>query len=122
MNYYSEEDLDRALAALALEMPPPELRASILSATVYRAPAIVTRWEFAGLAAVVLAIGYVLWLIASGGAPLFTYTIFTIADFAGHALTNMTVLAWLATGFATAVCLSLSLNAPTPMRERIAKR
>jgi hypothetical protein len=122
MNYYSEEDLDRALAALALETPPPDLRASILSATVYRAPAIVTLWEFAGLAAVTLAIGYLVWMIASGGAPLFTYTIFTLAEFAGTALTNMTVLVWVATGFATAVCLSLSLNAPTPMRERIAKR
>jgi hypothetical protein len=122
MNYYSEEDLDRALAALALETPPPDLRASILSATIYRAPAIVTRWELAGLAAITIAIGYLVWMIASGGAPLFANTIFTIAEYCGRALTNMTVLAWLATGFATAVCLSLSLNAPMPMRERIAKR
>ena len=40
-----DERLERALAALPLEEPPPELRARILAATVYRPVPNVATWQ-----------------------------------------------------------------------------
>ena len=45
MMSYDDDDLDRLLFALPLEEPPADLRASILTATAYRAAPVFKPWE-----------------------------------------------------------------------------
>ena len=108
MMYRDDDALDRALFALPLEEPPADLRASILTATVYRpAPvAAFAPWEIAVLGVMAAMLVWFVAVIAMGGGELFTNTISAIASTAAHALTNVTTLAWLATGTATAFWLT----------------
>jgi hypothetical protein len=104
---YDDDALDRALFALPLEEPPVELRASILSATVYRPAPAFSLWEVISIGAVAAVALWLLIAIAMGGAPLFLDTVTTIASTIGRTLSNTTVLAWLAAGGATAFWLSI---------------
>ncbi|MEO6834545.1 MAG: hypothetical protein ABI231_01370 [Candidatus Tumulicola sp.] len=107
MMYDSADELDRALFALPLEEPPAELRASILTATAFRPAPPFSVWEVAVLGALA---AFTLWLavlIALGGGALFLNTVSTIASTVEGALSNVTVLAWLAAGAATAFWLSI---------------
>jgi hypothetical protein len=121
MRYYSDEELERALFALPLEQPPADLRASILAATVYKAPPLLSRWELAGLGALVVAIAWLCWMIAMGGLPLFNHSLQSIAETVGRALSNTLTVSWLAAGGATAIWLSM-WQSPVPARQRIARR
>jgi hypothetical protein len=106
MMYADDDALDRALFALPMEEPPAGLRASILTATVYRPAPAFSFWEVAllgSLAAVVV------WLIATvflGGGALFAHTLAAIGSVVGRSLTNVATLAWLAAGTATAFWLT----------------
>jgi len=122
MNYDSDEALERALFALYLEEPPVELRASILAATVYRAPAIITLPEAAGLFALLGVIAWVGVSIAMGGMPLLAHTLLTMQIAVTRFFGSTITLAWLATGGAIAIILSLWPNQPTVIGERIARR
>jgi hypothetical protein len=107
MKYDSDDALDRALFALPLEEPPDGLRASILTATVYRPAPPFAVWEVTGIAALV-AIG--VWfsvLIALGGGTLFVHTFATIGQTLTQVLSNVSNLAWTAAGIATAAWLTL---------------
>jgi hypothetical protein len=106
-NWNEFDALDRALAALPLEEPPPDLRASILRATVYRQTHAFPLWESITFG-VLGAIG--LWLVVAivlGGAPLFAHTLSAIASTTIAALSHGATAAWLAAGAATAVWLTL---------------
>ena len=108
MMYRDDDALDRALFALPLEEPPADLRASILTATVYR-PAPVPAfapWEIALLGVMAALLVWFVAIIAMGGGSLFSHTVSTIASTASHALTNVTTLAWLAAGIGTAMWLT----------------
>ncbi|HEY5257767.1 MAG TPA: hypothetical protein VIJ12_05245 [Candidatus Baltobacteraceae bacterium] len=122
MNYDNDESLERALFALDLEQPPADLRSSILAATVYRAPAIVTLPEAAALFALVGVIGWVCVSIAMGGMPLLADTLFSIQLAVAHFFTNTVTLLWIASGGGAAIALSLWPNPPVMVRERIARR
>ncbi len=122
MNYYSEEELERALFALPLEEPPADLHGAILSRTIYRAPIVAARWELAGLISVAFAACVLLWMIVAGGGTLFDRTVLSAVAYTGHALNSLQTLLWLGIGCATAFALSLSFNSPVPVRRRIAKR
>jgi len=122
MRHYSDEELERALFALPLEQPPANLRSSILAATVYQAPPLVTRWELAGLAGMVALIAWLCWMIAMGGLPLFNHTLQDISETVGRALSNIVTLSWLAAGGATAIWLTMWQSSAAPVRERIARR
>lgn len=122
MNYDSDEALERALFALDLEEPPADMRASILAATVYRAPAIITLPEAAGLFAFAGVIAWICVSIGMGGMPLLAHTLLTIEIGVTNFFGNISTLAWLATGGAIAIVLSLWPNVQTALGERIARR
>jgi hypothetical protein len=122
MRHYSDEELERALFALPLEQPPANLRSSILAATVYQAPALVTRWELAGLLGTVAVIAWLCWMIVMGGLPLFNHSLQDISETIGRTLSNTVTLSWLAAGGATAIWLTMWQSSAAPVRERIARR
>lgn len=102
---YDDEALDRALMALPLEEPPPDLRAAILAATAYRPPALLSLGEAIALAGVAAAILWLVVAVAMGGGELFTHALTAIGGGIVGALSNLSTLAWLATGAATAAWL-----------------
>jgi hypothetical protein len=107
MMYHDDDELDRALFALHLEEPPAGLRASILTATVYRPAPPFTLLE-AGIAGAAVAV--VIWLavmLATGAASPIAQTISTGATTLARSLSNISTLAWLAAGGATALWISL---------------
>ena len=106
MMYDSDDALDRALFGLALEEPPSDLRASILASTAYRPAPAFSAWEAAGLGAVAAVTLWLIVLIAMGGGGLFLQTLATIVTTVQATLSNVTLLAWLATGAMAAFWLS----------------
>ncbi len=107
MMYDSDDAIDRALFALPLEEPPAELRGAILAATAYRPASPFSVWEVAGLGAIAAVTVWLVVLIAMGGGGLFVHTLGTIASTIESGLSNVTMLAWLATGAMTAFWLSI---------------
>ena len=101
-----DDELDRALFALPLEEPPADLRASILTATVYRPAPPFSVWELAVIGGITAVLVWLVIEIALGGGALFTATLQTIETNVAHTLSNVTMLAWLAAGGATAFWLS----------------
>ena len=107
MKYDSDDALDRALFALPLEEPPEGMRASILTATVYRPVPAFAPWEIAAIGAVA-AIG--IWfaiLIALGGGTLFAHSFDVVGQTLTHVFSSVSNLAWTGAGIATAVWLTL---------------
>ena len=101
------DELERAILELPLEEPPEGLRASILLATAYRpAPA----FSFVELAAVGSIGAIAIWLLVLlvlGGGSLFVHTLATIGSVLSRTFSNVSFLAWLAAGGATALWLTL---------------
>jgi hypothetical protein len=106
MMYNDDAELERALFALPLEEPPADLRASILTATVYRPAPPFSVWEATLIGAIAAVSIWLIALIAMGGAPLFVGTLAAIATAIERPLYHVTTLAWLAAGIATAFWLS----------------
>lgn len=102
-----DDALDRALFALPLEEPPADLRASILTATVYRPVPAFATWEAVLLGVAAAVTVWLLVLLTMGGGSLFVHTATAIFTGATHLLSNVSVLAWLGAGAATAWWLSL---------------
>ena len=107
MKYDSDDALDRALFALPLEEPPADLRASILTATVYRPAPIFKAWEVVTLATIGAVVVWLVATIVMGGATLFEHSMQTIATSASHALSSPATIGWLAAGGGAAIWLSL---------------
>ncbi len=107
MRYDSDDALDRALFGLALEEPPEDLRASILTATVYRPAPAFSAWEIAGLGILTAVAVWFVALIVQGGGTLFVHTVTDIGTVLAHSLTNASTVAWVAAGIATAIWLSV---------------
>ncbi len=107
MNYDNEDALDRALFALPLEEPPEDLRASILTATVYRPAPIFSVYDLLGLGTIAAVVIWLVVLVAWGGGSLFVHSLESIANVAQQFFANYTTLAWMAAGGATAVWLSI---------------
>jgi hypothetical protein len=107
MKYDNDDALDRALFALPLEEPPAGLRASILTATVYRPAPAFAAWEIAGIAALAAVGVWCAILIGFGGGTLFVHTLATIGETFTHVFSNVSNLAWIAAGIATAAWLTL---------------
>ncbi|MBV8491051.1 MAG: hypothetical protein JO199_11035 [Candidatus Eremiobacteraeota bacterium] len=106
MMYADDDALDRALFALPLEEPPAELRATILTATVYRPAPAFSFWEVAGLGAIAAVVVWLVVLIALGGGTLFAHTLTAIGTTVWRSVAHVSTLAWLATGIATAFWLT----------------
>ncbi len=113
-SYDSDEELERALFALPLEEPPADLRASILTATVYRPPLPVKPWEVWLIGGAVALLAWLLVLIANGtAAPAFvefdSYVTDGLKLFAQPA-----TLFWIAVGGGAAVWISQLNLTPAP--------
>jgi hypothetical protein len=105
-SYDSDEELDRALFALELEEPPADLRASILAATIYRAPFAVKPWEVWGAGVLCALLTWLLVLVAGGGAGA-TVSAFSRYVNEGLALfVQPQTLFWIAIGGAAALWIS----------------
>ncbi len=95
----TDDELDRALAALPLEEPPADLRGRILTATIYRAPAAFRTWELWLLAAVVVIVAWATYEIFAS-SPLVGGTISdTLAGYLRSAgLFSIKTYLWLGIG------------------------
>jgi hypothetical protein len=102
-----DDALDRAIDALPLEEPPADLRARILTATVYRPVPLFTPREAGLLGAGIALVAWLLVLVVLGGATLFVDSIQTIGSAMVRALSSGMTLAWVAAGGVTAVWISL---------------
>ncbi len=121
MKYDSDDALDAALFALPLEEPPADLRAAILTSTVYR-PAPV--FSFRELAVLGLICAVVVWLVAAviaGGASLFADSLQAVGTVITRAFSSESTLAWIAAGAATAIWVSL-FTGFQPQREGATQR
>jgi len=106
MMYRDDDALDRALFALPLEEPPADLRASILTSTVYRHAPAFSILEISAFGAMAAVFVWFVVLIAMGGGTLFVHTASAIVAAVSRPLSNVTTLAWLAAGGATAFWLT----------------
>lgn len=107
MKYDNDDMLDRALFALPLEEPPADLRAAILSATVYRPAPIFKPWEIALLGTLAAVVIWLIGIVVLGGGSLFVDTVALIGSRALSFFSDYTTLAWLAAGGATTIWLSI---------------
>lgn len=106
------DDLDRALFALPLELPPLGLRESILRATIYapQAEPVFRPWEIAGIGA---AVAVAVWLaIVLVSDRLFGATLVANAAALGRSFADPAMLAWVAVGAGIATWLSVAGAAP----------
>jgi hypothetical protein len=114
--YEPLDDLDRAIFALPLEVPPPGLRASILQATIAPAPRVAPafrQWEIAAIGALA-ALG--VWLALGLGTNRgFDEALTSGALAAGRAFADPQVLVWLLAGVVVAAIGSLRLP-QSPLR------
>lgn len=116
------DDLDRAIFALPLAEPPPDLRVAILRATVGMplpavATALFTRYEIVGIG---LALAVAAWLVLAAIADhRFAATMTADAEGIVRVLAEPTTLAWMTLGGAIATVLTLANFAP--VRRRIRK-
>ncbi len=110
-------ELDRMLAALPLEEPPPGLRARILAATVYRPVPVMRTWEVWVLGFVVALAVWMTWMLAS--SPHLVERLASASERVIDAggLTSLSTLLWLAVGVSSAWWISL-LTFPSPRRVR----
>ncbi|MGD0968520.1 MAG: hypothetical protein ABR949_09565 [Candidatus Aquilonibacter sp.] len=107
MNFDNDDALDRALFALPLEEPPADLRAAILSATIYRPAPVFSFRELVALAAIAAVL---VWLVAAvilGGGSLFVHSLQALGVGTLRTLSNTSLMLWAAAGGATAIWLSI---------------
>jgi hypothetical protein len=107
MNYNDDDALDTALFALPLEEPPADLRASILSATIFRHHPVFSLREVVVIGALSAVIVWLVAAVIGGGASLFVHSLQAVGATLLHVGSNLTLLGWVAAGAATAVWLSI---------------
>jgi hypothetical protein len=107
MNYNDDDALDAALFALPLEEPPADLRASILSATIFRPHPVFSLREVIVLGALCAVIVWLIAAVIGGGASLFVHSLQAVGATTLRASSNITLLGWIAAGAATAIWLSI---------------
>jgi hypothetical protein len=123
MNYNDDDALDAALFALPLEEPPADLRASILSATIFRPHPVFSVREVILLGALSAVIVWLIAAVIGGGASLFVHSLQAMGTMALRASNNIALLGWIAAGAATAVWLSIFTGfQPRPEGERAERR
>ncbi|MGH7660170.1 MAG: hypothetical protein ACRENA_04535 [Vulcanimicrobiaceae bacterium] len=115
---YDDARLDRALAALPLEEPPPDLRSRILLATVHRAVPVFQTWELWTLGvALALCTWVVVMLVAAPQASdEVVRATFAVVTSVGAGLVNPALAIWFGIGAAAALAFGLSENALAVLR------
>ena len=107
MKYDSDDALDRALFALPLEEPPTDLRAAILTATVYRPAPAFAPWEIGVLAGILAVVISLVAAVVMGGGSLFVHSLQAIENGLSRVMNDRSIIMWTAAGGATAIWLSL---------------
>ncbi|HTZ56075.1 MAG TPA: hypothetical protein VMB20_13520 [Candidatus Acidoferrum sp.] len=107
MNFKDDDALDAALFALPLEEPPTDLRAAILSATIYRPAPLFSLREVITVGALCAVIVWLVAAVIGGGASLFVHSLQAMGATTLRASGNVTLLGWIAAGAATAIWLSI---------------
>jgi hypothetical protein len=105
-SYDSDDELERALFALELEEPPADLRATILAATVYRAPLPFKPWEVWALGAVCALLTWLLVIVVQGAA---TPALVTLDSYINEGLSlfmQPATIFWIALGGGAAFWIS----------------
>ncbi|MBD5635683.1 MAG: hypothetical protein IAI49_14520 [Candidatus Eremiobacteraeota bacterium] len=109
------DDLDRALFALPLEVPPADLRAAILRATVYASQTVAAPFGRAETIALGVVLALASWLAIVCATDRAVVSVIDDLLFGVlSALTDVRILLWLALG--GAVAFTLSLANPTALR------
>jgi hypothetical protein len=120
-HHYSEDDLDRALAALPLAEPPAGFHARIMAATVYRPEPAVGSWDVWLIGTLVAVAAWLAWLV--GTTPhaneQLANAVTSAMQMTAELTSTYTVL-WLAVGISAAWWIS-QLTVPTT-RNRIEVR
>ncbi len=119
--YDTDDELEQALFALELEQPPRDLRAAILAATVYRAPATVKAWEIWAAGALCAVLVWFLLLIVRGGA-IPAGTIDGYVRDALSVLAQPKLVFWAAVGAGAALWISQLNLTPAPGAARATRR
>lgn len=110
------DDLDRALAALELEVPPAGLRAQILAATIYRQPAIFKAWEIWLIGALLAVATWLALLVWTGAGERFTALASALVGGLSAALmADTATLVWLLAGVSTVLWMA-NVNLPAAPR------
>ena len=107
MNFKDDDALDAALFALPLEEPPTDLRAAILSATIFRPAPLFSLREIITVGALCALIVWLIGAVIGGGASLFVHSLQAVGATTLRASGNVTLLGWVAAGAATAIWLSI---------------
>ncbi len=107
MNFNDDDALDAALFALPLEQPPADLRSAILSATIYRPHPVFSLREIITLGALCAVVVWLVAAVIGGGGALFVHSLQAVGATIIHAGSNLTLIAWIAAGAATAIWLSI---------------
>lgn len=103
----NDDALDRALFAVPLEEPPADLRAAILTATIYRPGPVFSMRELMTLGAICALVVWLVAAVIAGGGSLLFHSLQAIGAGTMRTLSNTTLLLWVAAGGATAIWLSI---------------
>ncbi|MGA2395978.1 MAG: hypothetical protein ABSH03_21780 [Candidatus Lustribacter sp.] len=98
----TDDELDRALFALPLEQPPPDLHGKILAATVLRPVPTFRQWELWALGAALVLIGWLtVWAVSTTpeAGSRFGYAIVVTVRALG--LFSRSTYVWLAVGLSS---------------------
>ncbi len=111
------DELDRALFALPLAMPPPDLRGSILRATIYAEPVIALAMR--EIVAIGATLAFAVWFAAyTLTNPGFGSHVALQIDALMRSLSEGRTLAWLAAGAAVALVANASSGGFAPLFAR----
>jgi hypothetical protein len=117
------DDLDRALFALPLEVPPAGLRESILRATVYApraAEPAFRQWEVVLIGSLLALAAWL--LVVFSGQPRYAVELSADATMVVRAFADTTTLAWLAAGGSVAFWFTIVNPSALRIPLRIGRR
>jgi len=117
----TDDELDRALFALPLEQPPPDLRRKIMAATVLRPVPTFRQWELWALAAALVAIGLTIWGIATTPEAGSRIGYAIVVSVRALGLFSRSTYVWLAVGLSSVWWIS-SLPFMAPPRPTVYNR
>jgi hypothetical protein len=113
MNDDLDDDLDRALFALPLDVPPPGLRESILRATIYAPVAIPSPFSTLETIGIGIALALAAWIAILCVAD--HSVVLALGDVLSEllrALSDTQTLVWLGVGALTAAAVTMTATSP----------
>ncbi|MDP9018294.1 MAG: hypothetical protein M3N19_08230 [Candidatus Eremiobacteraeota bacterium] len=124
MDHQAHDDLDRLLFALPLEEPPHDLRAGILSQTIYRPSFPIKVWELWTIGVLSAVAVWLCVMIVQGGAQAFVSTFGLIATLSSRVLADSATWLWIAGGGGVAFLLMILNLSPMPVAapSRVSRR